>query len=136
MKKVLILITAVALLYACNKTSDDDPDPTPTENYKVTYSFSAIGLDTLEYLTYLNASGEEVTISSTNTFDLSFERPANNIHAKISIKGETGTMLTSFASYSLRVTDKDDNIISYKTGEKEGPGISFKFDAEYMHVEN
>ncbi len=136
MKKAILLLIVVAFIFACNKSSNDDPEPTPSENYKITYHFTAIGLDTLEYIRYLNSSGEEITVSNTNNFDLSFEQPSNNTHAKITIKGETGTMITTYASFSLKVTDKNDNIIYFNDGEKEGPQTSFLFEAEYKNKEN
>ncbi len=138
MKKLLLLVVFGVLFFGCDKSSDNDPDPdpTPTENYTVTYSFISVGLDTLEYIRYLNADGAEITITDTNEYVQSFEQPANKINAKISLRGATGTMITAYADYSLKVTDKNDAIIYIKESSTDGPEVNFSWSAEYKDTEN
>lgn len=133
MKKVLLIAVLGVFIFSCNKK--DDPD-TPVEKYKVTYSFTSVGLDTLEYIKYLNIDGNEVSIADTNQFNLSFEQPSNNIHGRISIKGKTGTMISSSAEYSMKVTDKNDGIIYIKESGTNFPETSFTWSAEYKNIEN
>ncbi len=133
MKKILLIALLGLFIFSCKKS--DDPAK-PAEKYKVTYSFSAVGLDTLEYIKYLNADGSEVSISDTNAFNLSFEQPSNNIHGRISIKGTTGTLSTSYADYSMTVTDKNDGIIYTKESGTNFPETSFTWSAEYKNIEN
>lgn len=133
MKRILLIAVLAIFIFSCNKS--DDPDK-PAEKYKVTYSFSAVGLDTLEYIKYLNVEGNEVSIADTNEFNLSFEQPSNNIHGRISIKGKTGTMTSSSAEYSMKVTDKSDGIIYIKESGTNFPETSFTWSAEYKNIEN
>lgn len=135
MKKLIVVLLAITTIIACNKSSDD-PDPTPAENYKVTYSFTSMGLDTLEYIKYLNVDGTEITISDTNEYVHSFEQPSTNINAKISVKGATGTMITAYADYSLKITDKNDAIIYIKESSTDGAQINFMWSAEYQNIED
>ncbi len=79
--------------------------------------------------------GVEVTVTDTNEYSHSFEQPSNNIHGQIIIKGEVGTMMTAYASYSMKVTDKSDNIIYIKESETSS-GFSFTWTAEYKNIEN
>lgn len=136
MKKLLLLLVLALIIISCKKSSEDDPEPVSIEKYKVTYSFTSLGLDTLEYIKYLDQNGNEIAVTDTNEYSYSFEQPKNNIHARVIVKGSTGTLFTAFASYSLEVTDKNNGIIYIKESETDGPGINFTWNAEYKNIGN
>lgn len=136
MKKIILILVFGILIYGCNKSSDTDPDPTPTEKHKVTYNFTSIGIDTVEFIKYLDSEKKEVVLTDTAEFSLTLEQPANNFHGRITIKGTTGTLWTGFASYSMIVTDKNNDVVYLKEGETDSPETNFQWSAEYKNIEN
>ena len=137
MKKLLLLTVLGILIFGCSKSSDNDPDPdpTPTDKYKVTYNFTSIGIDTVDFIKYLDSEKKEVILTDTSEFSLSFEQPSNNVHGSITIKGTTGTLWTGFASYSMIVTDKNNDVVYLKEGETNSTETNFQWSAEYKNIE-
>ncbi len=139
MKKLLLFALVGLFIFGCKKSNDDpnpDPDPKPVENYIITYSFAAFGLDTLDYIKYLDATGTELMVSNTSEFIFTFKQPKNKINAKMVVKGSTGSLFTAYADYQLLVTDSNDNVIHVKKSSTDGANINFNWNAEYKNIEN
>lgn len=136
MKKLLFLVLAVFTLFAisCNKSSGDDPAPNPVENLTVSYSVKSIGSVIFDTITYLDKDGNEVTLTNEQNLEYSFERPSNNIHGKIYIKGEIEG--TATCNYSMKVTKKDGEMVYIKESNSIGDGQKFSWSAQYSNYEN
>ena len=141
MKKLFYFFVTIALLGAigCGNKNNPEPDPEPTTcKYTVKYTVVTSGDNlSIDTIIYINSTGEEITLLSTNNFDLSFD-VEDKVHAKLYIKGNIAPGENT-ATYKFNMTvlsnsdcgAVDSNVENSATGVIHTIPIQCSFDHSF-----
>ena len=122
---ILLCRRALALALLCGLlltgsscSKDDDGIPQPVISYIVEYRLNSVSDVTVDEITYLDESGQEVTISGQREFTLDF-RANTGRKLRIAAKGtiELGYVEVTIAAYSANhPTVRDSDELGYTGG--------------------
>lgn len=132
MKNIAILTVAILVLsiISCKKSSDD---PTP-EDYNISYTVSSTNEVVMDTIMYMDESGNKKYLFGEANFTNSFVQPSNNYHALLFVSGSIGNI--GNCEYSVKILDKDGNIVRSEKSNSNTPGTHFKWEHEFYHSEN